>query len=1101
MSCTRPVHGRSGRSRRARFALLALIASAGAIAPSAAQAADPPVTIKTVFASPVTPEEPSCNPNNAAAILANTALAPETTQAGASNDLCFGFTLPPGDAFNNDTPDAVSLTGDDMKTLAVTMPAGMAGSPDDIPKCSAAQFGAGNYADATCPDSSMVGTIYASLKARVSYVGGSGTNSNVNLGGTPAPTWDVDNERWNGLEDGGYLYNLEHGPNELALMGAVIQPVSGLAPAKFTIALRLASDGSGRVETVVDNAPKTAYYRGEGTDDPLGSVNDDGTLKAGAVASQLYVQGIGIRVWGSPGDRTISQHTKGGVDYPEAPLMGGKDFIQWGTDCSTGAKASVSMTTYAGVKSSGESNAITLNGCGSLPFTPTVSFAPTATSPSTPTGLDVSVALGQSAAGQPRTALLRDASVTMPAGLEIGAQVASGPTGLPLCSAAAFNKNSVADNSCPTGSKVGEVTIISPLVAAPFKGAVYLGEQSAVGELPPLYLQAAPEGSSGADAPRIKLVGSVKVDENGRMTTTFADAPQLRFSSLKLSFPGGDHALFITPRTCDQATGSATFKSWAGGTANVDASIKMATECDPVAFSPAISMVPASNAAGAKTPQTITIARGDRQPWLKDVKVTLPPGFLSDLTVVTECSKPDAAAASCPESSRIGTVESEAGVGPKPLSLSGSMYLVDRDEGSVAGAVIVVRAKIGELDLGNVVVPGKIDLSPTDAVLSLSTSAPLRFKGLALNLRSIVVKMDRDNFPLNPTSCGPLTASATITGDGGQTASPVSNPLTYANCDKLPFQPAFSAKLSGETKPLGHPTVEVTMVPRAGDSNLKSAKVVLPAGVSTDPGNLKNLCPQTDFYAGTCSEASRSGTVNASVAITNEAITGGVYLVKIPGVQLPGLGMAFSGRYTQRLLSTVKIDKDFRLIAEFASIPDLPLRRLEMKITGGAKGPIQLSPDACTADSAWEASFGAQGGQTSKVNIAVPCPITKTTQTWSRKSGLKLTLAAPTGQKFKTAKLTLPSGFKLKSGKSRSKYAKVKFTGGKGKSKLTSTSLSATAKGAGPTKVTYTISTKGYTLPKSYKGKLKKGKKIKFKIRTVTQTGTVSSKTLTVKVK
>ncbi len=467
---------------------------------------------------------------------------------------------------------------------------------------------------------------------------------------------------------------------------------------------------------------------------------------------------------------------------------------------------------------------------------------------------------------------------------------------------------------------------------------------------------------------------------------------------------------------------------------------------------------------------------------------------------MTECPKAAAATGNCPESSRIGTVQSQAGGGAAPLTLGGKMFLVERDEGAVAGAVIVVRAKIGELDLGDVVVPARIDLRPTDAGLTLSTSAPLRFKGLALNLRSIVVNLDKENFPLNPTSCGPLTANASLTGDGGQTAA-VSSVVSYTGCAALPFQPSFDAKLSGETKPNGHPQVDVTMVPRPGDSNLKSAKVVLPAGVSTDPKNLKNICPQADFFNGTCAPATKTGDVTATVSITNDVITGSVYLVKVDGVILPGLGMSFTGRYTQRLLSTVKVDKDLRLITDFAAIPDLPLRRLQMTIKGGATGPIQLSPDACKADTAWEATFGAQGGQSSVVKVPVPCDAAKSSTSWSRKSGLKLTLTAPEGKTFKSTKLTLPKGFKLKSGKARSKYAKVKLSGGKGKTKLSSSSLSSTAKGAGPKKVTYTVSTKGYSLPKAYKGKLKKGKKIKLKYRTVTNDGKVSSGTLTVKIK
>ncbi|MFT4034526.1 MAG: hypothetical protein QM679_03010 [Patulibacter sp.] len=1064
-------------ARRSALVLAVLTASVAALAPAAAQADDPAVTLQSVFVSPISSTEEQCNPETAAAaeILGRVATEPETTQAGASNDLCFGFTL----------PDGVSITGDDIKTIAATLPVGLAGEPDAVPTCSDADFGLTNFAPSTCADSAMVGTVYTRLTTRVRFSeSGLGSSNTVHKGGTAAPHWDSGNERWDGLTDGGYVYNLTHDANELARLGVVIQPVTGLGADKFTVSMRLAADGSGRIETVVDNAPREAYYEG--------FVNSDGSLTDDALPSDVYVQSIGIRVWGSPAGRVADRE-----DGNPTPLMGGHDFIQFGTNCTDASSAHVDLTTYAGVSSSMDSNEITPTGCDALPFEPSISLTTTAHAPATPTGLTVKVDIPQTDSGV-RSATLRDASVTMPAGLELGAQVASGDSGLPLCTAAAFAEDTLAANTCPAGSKVGDVKITTPLLSRAFVGSVYLGEQSAVGELPPLYLEVAPEGADAADAPRIKLVGSVSVNDDGVLTTTFNDAPQLRFSSLELTFPDGPHALFSTPRTCDEVRSTSTFTSWSGKTATADASIQMTDSCDLPGFAPTLAMQPSNSQAGATAPTSVQISRDDRSPWLTSAKVSLPSGYLADLTVVTECGSADAQSGNCPESSRIGTVTTQSGVGDAPLSLSGSMYLVERQEGAVAGAVIVVRAKIGELDLGDVVVPARIDLRPTDAGLVLTTDVPTRFKGLALNVRSIDVNLDRENFSLNPTACGPLTATAEMTGDGGQTATPTAQ-VTYTGCGNLPFQPSFSAKLSGDTKALGHPQVDVTMTARAGDSNIKSATVTLPAGISTDLKNLQVTCSQDTFYAGGCGTTGKVGTVSATVSITNDTISGDVYLVKVAGVSLPGIGMSFTGRYAQRVLSTVKVDKSGRVITSFAAIPDLPLRRLQMTINGGTSGPIQVSPDVPTTDTSWDAEFTGQGGQTAKSTIVVPTSIPATSVTWNRKTGLKMTLTAPTGKRFKSAKITLPSGITLKSGSARKKYANAKLTGGKGKTKRSTHSLAVTATSAttGPTKVTFTVRVKGYNVKKQ----LKKGKKLKVTYRAVTSDATVVSKSLTVKVK
>ncbi len=110
---------------------------------------------------------------------------------------------------------------------------------------------------------------------------------------------------------------------------------------------------------------------------------------------------------------------------------------------------------------------------------------------------------------------------------------------------------------------MGDVTVQSPLVANPLVGKVYLGEQSAVGELPPLYLEIAPQGASSNGLARVKLIGQVTTNSSGQITTTFTDAPQLRFSSLQIDFAGGDDALFVTPRACGTATADSSFTSWA----------------------------------------------------------------------------------------------------------------------------------------------------------------------------------------------------------------------------------------------------------------------------------------------------------------------------------------------------------------------------------------------------------------------------------------------------------------------------------------------------------------------------------------------------------
>lgn len=1046
--------------------------------------------------------------------------------AGGNADLCFGFTLTPNmqpDAVRNTTPstrprlntgnpplvddpdtrvwedvpldpdpgtERVLVDGDDMQRVTVTLPEGYAGTPDRIPQCSSEDFAADQYAPvaATCGPA-VIGTAYVRLTALLHIDSPNWTGylppTVLARGGQPNPV--------GGVSGGGQVFNLTHTADEVARLGIMVAPAAQIAPTKLIIRLKLTPEG--RLQAIAD-APREIYYN---------SAIDPVTKRpvTGAERVPMYVEALGVRAWGAATEHAGTAFTSYGTTYQTGLT---KDFGQWGTDCTTPLRAKVDITTYGGVSSSGTSDPFNLTGCSSLQFRPSVEVDTSVKRPGEPTGATVRVSLGQNADGERGTALLRTAKVTLPKGLELGAQVAARDGGLQLCSAAQFAKDSGASNTCPAGSAAGDVAIQTPLLNTAFVGKVYLGEQPAVGELPKLYLQAQPEGSTAVDAPRIKLIGEVKANDDGTITTTFADAPQLRFSEIQLTFDGGPNALFVTPRTCDRVVGSSTFTSWAGQTVDTESSLQMTEGCDLPAFAPTMSISAADSTAGASSPTTVSITREDRSPWLKDVKVSLPTGFLADLNVATECSAAAAATGACPASSRIATVVTEAGAGPRPLALSGSMYLVEREAGAVAGAAIVVRAKLGELDLGDVVVPARIDLRPTDAGLTLITSAPTRFKNLALLLRSIKVTLDREGFPLNPTACGPLRGTAEFGADTGATATANAD-VTYTGCAAKAFQPTIKAEFLGAVKEGERPTVRVQMSTRKGDTNLRSVNVLLPDGASAWTPNINGRkCSNSAFIAGTCPATAKVGSVSATVAITPDKLTGDVLFVDIPGETLPGIGMSFTGRYSQRVLSRVKVDRaSGRLLTAFEAIPDLPLTSLDLTIDGGARGPIQFSDEVCKSASSWDASLTGQGGQTSKVKIPFDCasPAPATSVSWTRRGGLALTVTAPSGKSLSSLRVTLPSGLKIsKSKASLRRNVRITPTGGKAKSRVTSRTVSITPSGTGVTKLKLVVKPAGYSLTGALKRKgIKRGSKLTVRAAVGVSGATPTSSSLSVKVR
>lgn len=974
------------------------------------------------------------------------------TQAGDSADFCVGYTLTPDfdpninrvgstpAEYGTFDPATQHATGDDQRNIVVTLPAGYLANLKDAGECTNADFGKDglDFPDsdletgepgpengyANCDISSRVGDAVVRLSTSVLGV-------HTPVGDDAGPGTTLVNP------PSGAIFNLERGPNELGRLGVqIFAPLGQDLPAKFVVRLTLAPDGSGRVRATVLDAPRFNYYTGFPGESP---------------ARDMYIESVTMRMWGSK-----AAHPTLNADFGET-----------GTSCAAATPATVNVTTYGGnrdtptnalapVQSQMSSTPQTLTGCDQLPFTPSVDITPSTQSAGAPTGLTVDVNLDQSTSGL-RTALLKDAAVTLPEGLELGAQAGSGPDGLQLCSAAQFDVASpLTPNACDTATEAGTVEIDSPLVADPLVGKVYLGEQEAVGTLPRLYVEASFAGATASDAPRIKLVGEVSADDDGRLTTTFENNPQLRFSRLRLVFPGGDNALFVNPLSCGTHTGDARMTPWSGAAAvSVPSSIEITDDCD-TAFAPGVSVSSADGRVSSSAAQTITLTRPDRAAWLTGATIHLPAGLLADLNAASECGAAAAATGACSAASRIGTVSTSAGAGSDPLSLPGEIFLTERQGDDTAGAVIVVPAKIGDLDLGKVVVPGRIRLRPTDAGLDFITTIPTRFAGVALHLRSVAVELNRESFPLSPSACGPLAYSAELSGTAGASAVP-SGQVSYTGCAELPFTPQLKAILTGDNTPGGHPGMYVVLTSPQGNAGMKTAAVTLPQGVVADLANTRTVCDPAQFEVSNCPENTKIGTATASVSIVPEPLTGDIFMVRVPGKSLPGLGLVFKGRYPQRVLSTVTTDAQSRLVTTFPSIPDLPLRRLVVDVTSSARSPLQISErEPCEADSGWQGVFTGQGGQSATSKTGLQCAATPKIAL-SDRGGLSFRLFDFGTRKLSYAKVTLPKGWRLSAAAAKRKNATwTRLTGGKGTLRITSRSVTVFATGS-PTDVRFKV--------------------------------------------
>ncbi len=1064
---------------------LAVAISAVCALPVAASAA--PLTIQDTLLGPVAADSPCtvepkrAENNNAAAYdplvptywstganLAGLEDVQRTADAATFSDLCVAFRLDSdytvtrvgnynGPFEGAANPTTSPATGDDLKDLTVTLPAGYGARLKDAGTCSDADFGLtpSRYVTwtpggarpglksspedpqngydaqpvwdsvATCPESALVGEIAVRASNTFSLL------QQVLLGGGQY-TADVNGDE----QIGGAVWQLTPGPNELGRLGAQVQLAGITSPLKFAVSLRLASDGSGRVTSVVERAPRIAF------------------MQLDRSFRLTYVESIALRLWGSAAAHPV----RNVLDADGANVRSvqpAADFMETPTRCDAPATGSISGSTYGGPNG----NALTstyvptplsatlagtaFTGCDLAPFQPAVDVTTTERRPGVPTGVDVRVRIDQRPLAGRLPAHLRDAAVTLPRGLELGAQAGSGSDGLRFCAPEDFARGDVtAPSACPASTRAAEVRIETPLLSRPFTGRAWLGQPSGGRELPDLYLEATLEGASGAGAPRIKLVGSVEAGADGALTTTFRDAPELRFGELRLSFPAGPNALFTTPTRCGEFSSTSALTPWSRATpTQVQTTLTIDEGC-AAPFAPTASVEPLEPRAGQKGAARITITRPSSAAWLQRVAMHLPPGFLADLNSAAECGAAAAARGACPDSSRIGTLKVLAGAGDQPLPLTGAMYLSERRDGDVAGAVLVTRAKVGDLDLGDVVVPGRIQLRPTDAGLDFIADIPVRHKGIALQLQQVQVTLDRDQFGLNPSACGPLGFSVDVTGAGGETASPGGS-VSYTGCGSLPFRPTLKATLTGDNRPGGFPGMYVRLDSPEGDVGMRSAAVTLPAGVSAALPNVKNPCPREDFDALRCPATARVGSATARVSITPDAIRGDIFLIKVPGKTLPGLGLSFTGRYAQRVTSTVEVNKEGRLVTNFPAIPDLPLRSLEIQVDSGPRSPLQLPEGACAGGSNWDGAFTGQGGQTATAKTGLQCAASANARL-SDKRGLTVRLFDFGGRKLRYVKATLPAGWRFDRAAARRKGALwVRMTGATPKLRLTERSLTA----------------------------------------------------------
>jgi hypothetical protein len=646
--------------------------------------------------------------------------------------------------------------------------------------------------------------------------------------------------------------------------------------------------------------------------------------------------------------------------------------------------------------------------CGTIPYDPKLDVDPGTAVSDSPAGATVNVDVPHIlGAGKQDSSNTRAAQLALPVGMGLNPSAANG---LKACSDGQFGKGTRNPVSCPAPSKIGTVTIASPpLRDGPLTGNVYVGAPQGrdpeSGTLYRIFINAV-STRYGVD---VRLVGNVKANrQNGQLTTTIDETPQVPFTSFKLDFDDGPRAVLSSPPTCGPATASSQFTPWAPKPAVSRSDPIVLTSAPgggPCAktlaerpFAPSFVAKPRGTKAGAFSPVDLRIVRSDGQQELKGVDITLAPGMTGKLAGISYCPATALAAAaanagdaervtsSCPPKSLVGTASVTAGTGPSPLLLAGSkVFLSGPYHGAPLSLAVVTPATAGPFDLGTVVVRVALFVDPETAqIRAVSDPIPNVFGGAQLSIRAVDVAIDRKNFTLNPTSCGPLASAGVLRGGGADPASPaafsafpVSTPFQTTDCDALDFKPKLFTRLYGgkkATKRAQHPKFRAVLVAREGDANIGRAAVTLPHSQFLDQSHIRTICTRVQLAADACPAGAIYGYARAQTPLLDDELAGPVYLVSSNN-PLPDLLVDLRGQVNVRLRGVIGSLKSGRIKTVFSPVPDVPVSKFVLTMKGGKHGLLVNSSDLCAHRSFSFMNFKAQNGKqlkTKKLRLRVP---------------------------------------------------------------------------------------------------------------------------------
>ncbi len=514
----------------------------------------------------------------------------------------------------------------------------------------------------------------------------------------------------------------------------------------------------------------------------------------------------------------------------------------------------------------------------------------------------------------------RDISFNLPAGL-IG-----DPHATPQCTQADF-----ASYSCPIDSQVG---ILNPILATGSFGPLpiynlvpHTGQAGLLGTNFPLLnfpvftvLSARTGGDYGLTATVAEIFHFIPL--SGIEVTLWGVPAEPGHDSERFGPPGCGYAdahgpecmegfpsnseqipFMDNPTTCGVTlSASVETLSYDEGTAQAETTYPGTTGCDQLSFNPSNYIQPTTtatdSASGLALELTVPQEESPTVPSPSEIRattVTLPPGFVLSPNAAdgkTYCSDTEAAfgtlnEATCPEYSRIGTVEIDSAALPGPLP--GYIYIGEPQPGDRYRFILTANGFNLHVKLLGSSFP---NAKTGQQVVSFQNLPQFPFSAFKLHFfgseRGILE---------TPTQCGtyPVTTTFTpwdaalpeqtsaqfFTLETGPNGAPCPGPTR-------PFNPGFQAS-SASTAPGTHTPFSLELTRSDGDQNFSRLSITTPPGLSA---TLKGVayCPNASIAA--AAEPSSSGIAEqqnpscpaaSQIGIAVAGVGAGTHPVYFPG--------------------------------------------------------------------------------------------------------------------------------------------------------------------------------------------------------------------------